>query len=90
VTYDTLGDVFESAATGDADAIVFDRPMLQYLLIQNPEIDLEIAPSGYQPQNYGFAAADEELAHTISLAILAVQETGELDRIAEDWLGSID
>lgn len=88
--FDTLGDAFEAAATGDADAIVFDRPMLQYLLIQNPEIDLEIAPAGYQPQNYGFAATDAELAHTISLAILSAQENAELDMIVEDWLGSID
>ncbi len=90
VAYDTLGDAFEAAATGNADAIVFDRPMLQYLLIQNPEIDLEVAPSGYQPQSYGFAAADAELAHTISLAILSMRETGELGMIVEKWLGSID
>ncbi len=90
VAYDTLGDAFEAAATGDADAIVFDRPMLKYLLIQNPEIDLEIAPAGYQPQNYGFAAIDAELAYTISLSILSVQEDGELDMIVEQWLGSID
>jgi polar amino acid transport system substrate-binding protein len=88
VTFETLAAAADGVAAGDSDAIVFDRPMLQYLMVQNPDLNLDLAPSGYEPQNYGFAAGlDEPLVHDLSLAILELQESGELLRIVESWLG---
>jgi polar amino acid transport system substrate-binding protein len=89
VTFETLAAAADGVAAGDSDAIVFDRPMLQYLMVQNPDLNLDLAPSGYEPQNYGFAAGlDEPLVDDLSLAILDLQESGELLRIVESWLGA--
>ncbi len=70
------------------EAIVFDRPILRYLLARNPGTDFLISEPSYRPQGYGFALAmDSAVRQEIVVAILRLQESGELDAIAEVWLG---
>lgn len=72
----------------DADAIVFDRPVLQYHLRQHPQLDLVLADASYMPQGYGFAAAlGRPLAHRISVALLQLTEAGRIDAILHQYLG---
>jgi ABC-type amino acid transport substrate-binding protein len=61
---------------------------LQYLSLSNPHLGLRVSAAGYQPQNYGFALRlDDDRALAISIGILALQESGELDSIISGWLG---
>lgn len=70
------------------DAVVFDRPMLRYYLREHPDLDLRLASAEYQPQGYGLALPpDSPLRAPIDVALLELQALGELDAMAEDWLG---
>jgi polar amino acid transport system substrate-binding protein len=71
-----------------ADAVVFDRPMLQYYLRQHPSLDLQISTKSYEPQGYGFALTDDPaLQHRLSVALLELGEQNQLGAIIERWLG---
>jgi polar amino acid transport system substrate-binding protein len=88
LSFETLPEAAAALESAGADAIVFDRPMLQYLSLSNPHLGLRVSAAGYQPQNYGFALRlDDDRALAISIGILALQESGELDSIISGWLG---
>jgi polar amino acid transport system substrate-binding protein len=75
---------------GDTDAVVFDRPMLRYAIGQSPELPLLLSEASYRPQNYGFAVApDSALAPALDVALLELQESGDLLAIEESWLGAV-
>ena len=70
------------------EALVFDRPILRYLLARNPGTDFVISEASYRPQGYGFAVAPNSgFRQEIVTALLRLQESGELDAIADGWLG---
>jgi len=72
-----------------ADAVVFDRPMLQYYLKQHPSSNLEISTKSYEPQGYGFAVRDDPaLQHQLSVALLELAEQDQLGAIIDRWLGA--
>ena len=73
---------------GDAEAVVFDRPMLRYIISGNPRLDFRISASEYRRQNYGFAVPKgSPLGERIGLEILRLRESGELLEIEQRWLG---
>jgi polar amino acid transport system substrate-binding protein len=72
-----------------ADAVVFDRPMLQYYLKQHPSSNLEVSTKSYEPQGYGFAVRDDPaLQHRLSVALLELAEQDQLGAIIDRWLGA--
>jgi polar amino acid transport system substrate-binding protein len=74
-----------------ADAVVFDRPMLQYYLRQHPSVELRVSAKSYEPQGYGFAVRDDPaLQHRLSVALLELAEQNQLRAIAQRWLGAGD
>ncbi len=74
---------------GDADAVVFDRPMLRYIISEDPSLDFRISASEYRRQNYGFAVPKgNPLGERIGLEILRLRESGELLEIEQRWLGA--
>lgn len=73
---------------GRADAVVFDRPALQYHVLHHPETTITVAPAVYQPQGYGFAAPHGSPLRTqLSVALLALLESGAVGDIVSAWLG---
>lgn len=89
-----IGEAIDQLLAGETDAVVFDRPILRYALGryalgERPGAELELSPLSYQPQNYGFAVApDSPLAADLDVALLELQEAGDLARIEERWLGA--
>ncbi len=72
---------------GKAEALVFDEPILRYALEQRPDVDLEISAATYWPQAYGFALPrGAALRDALSVELLRLQESGELDAITNRWL----
>lgn len=83
-----LDTAIAALVAGETDAVVFDRPMLRYALTQTPELDLNLSTVSYRPQNYGFAVPRElPLADALDIAVLRLQEDGDLLEIEERWLG---
>lgn len=84
-----LGAAVRSITAKKADAVVFDRPMLQYYLKQHPSLELQISTTSYEPQGYGFALRDDPaLQHRLSVALLEAAEQNQLGAIVERWLGN--
>ncbi len=85
----TLLDAVALVNKGEARALVFDRPMLEYYLKQNPASPLDVSAGAWEPQGYGFAlSADSELVRSLNVALLQLTEAGEVRDIVEDWLGT--
>ncbi len=76
---------------GEVDAVVFDRPALQYYLERHPKLDARLSPRSYEPLGYGFAVRrDDKLRQQLNVALLEVVESGRLKSTERRWLGSAD
>jgi polar amino acid transport system substrate-binding protein len=84
----SVDDGAARVAAGDAEAFVFDRPMLLHHLRLHPELDLVLARASYLPQGYGFALPlQTQHLHRLNVALLRSAESGRTQRITESWLG---
>lgn len=71
---------------GDADAAVFDRPILAYVLREDPELALHLSDASYEPQYYAFAfPLGSALRHEVSVVLLELAEAGRAGAIADAW-----
>ena len=89
VAVENVGGAVEAVAEERAEAVVYDRPMLQYELRSTPREGLVISPSSYEPQGYGFAVNHEnvQLESQLDVGLLELAESGVLDRVVDQWLG---
>lgn len=72
----------------DAQAVVYDRPILQWHLRELEAHGLTISEDRYEPLGYGFALSrdDNELAHRLDVALLGLEESKAIDEIVSRWL----
>jgi len=78
-------------ADDEVEAVVFDRPALQYYLAQHPELDARLSPRSYEPLGYGFAVRrDDKLRQQLNVALLEVVESGRLKTTERRWLGGAE
>lgn len=88
VVADDLSAAVALLRQGSVAAVVFDRPMLRYLLHQNPDYPFNISEASYWTQGYGFASErNSTLRDEIDVAILKLRADNRLDAISEAWLG---
>ncbi len=87
---DSLAKAYQLIEAKTVDAIVFDRPQLQYFLAQQHNRSLAVSRAEYMPQNYGFAMplSAPAIVHKMNLYLLQLEESGRVDRIVRAWLGS--
>jgi ABC-type amino acid transport substrate-binding protein len=52
-----LATALQRLAEGGADAVVYDAPILRYLLLQGLSDQLKVLPGSFEPQDYGIALA---------------------------------
>ncbi len=85
---ESLEAAYQQIQQRAVDAVVFDRPQLQYFLKENDAAGVAISAASYDQQDYGFALPlDSPLQHNLNLSLLRLRETNALDRIVRDWLG---
>ena len=71
-----------------ADALVADRPALQYALRQQAELAIALSEGQYEPLGYGLALPlRSALTHRVNLALLEVLEGDDIAAIRHNWLG---
>ena len=76
-------------ASGRADAVVFDSPVLTHELEFRDSKDVVIIGPLFDHQDYGIAIADEDkLIEEVDQALLKIVESGELAMLHEKWFGS--
>lgn len=74
------------------DAIVFDKPQLQYLKQSKLDDDVVVSKSYYEPAGYGFAFQDteQELIKELNIQMLELNELGKVKVIVNQWLDDKD
>ncbi len=84
-----LPQCVEYLTTKKADAVVYDRPQLQYYLQQHPDNNLVLSTGEFDRQGYGFAFPLKDTSlHQININLLDLKESGNVQTITANWLGS--
>ena len=91
IAFDTVANVDVALAaleSQQADAFVYDAPVLQYLYLTREHDSLRLVPTIFQDENYGIVLQQGSLIEEeIDLALLTVQENGVYDQIHRRWFG---
>lgn len=72
---------------GKVDAVLHDRPILQFYIGRHEDAEFFLSPGVSAPQGYGFAVSDRELEKQLTISLLAARESGELGGLTRRWLG---
>lgn len=87
--YEGLDQMIEAFEAGEADAVVFDAPVLAYYVVSNSQGKAHLVGSVFRRENYGIAfPSGSPLVEPTNQAILALRETGTYDAIYSKWFGS--
>jgi polar amino acid transport system substrate-binding protein len=90
-TYQETNTLDESVAllkSNEVDAIVYDKPALDYFIKTKGRGLYEIVGGKFTSENYGVALTTKsEYRKTINLELLKMQETGEYNTLKEKYFG---
>jgi len=83
-----LGNALAELAAGRADAVVYDAPILRYLINERHASSLRVLPTVFARQDYGIGLpAGSPLREELNRQILAITRTPEWTRMLEVYLG---
>lgn len=72
----------------EAEAVVFDRPMLRHYLRTHPAVAATLSESSYEARGYAFAVRHgSPLLNQLNVALLSLTEAGRLEPVRRSWLG---
>lgn len=87
--YSDLGQAMRAVQSGEAEAVVYDLPILQY---RNGELNqggLRLLPGTFENQSYAFAVPSQSpLREPISQAILQITGDNPWQQVLERYLGA--
>lgn len=84
----TIQDAFNLLAEDATDAIVYDKPMLRYLVKKSYPNDFEVLSFTFEPQNYGFAIKDgKKQLEDINRSLLTRTQGSAWDEFIYYYLG---
>lgn len=87
--YPDINRAVDALASGQASALIGDAPVLEYYVRTNPTLRLSVVGPIFHPDKYGFGFRHgDTLSHGITLQILALQETGELENLRRKYFGN--
>lgn len=73
---------------GKVEAVVYDRPELEYYINNHKDEDLYLANAEYYKQGYGFAfPQNSTLVYQVNLKLLNLAENQEVRKIVNQFLG---
>ncbi|RJS92874.1 transporter substrate-binding domain-containing protein [Salinisphaera sp. Q1T1-3] len=84
----SLAEALDAVAEGDADAAVYDAPLLRYRVSEDNARDLMMVDGTFDRQDYAFALAQgSPLREPINRAILAELDSSDWNRLTLRFLG---
>jgi polar amino acid transport system substrate-binding protein len=88
-TVETIADAYPTLLSDEADAIVFDAPVLLFYS-QNQGYGLvRVVGPVFQEEEYGIAmATGSPLREPVNAALLRLKSSGRYDKIYEKWFGA--
>lgn len=88
-TFAGFAEMITAFEDGVLDAVVFDGPLLQYYLAQNPDSDAHLVERVFRREDYGIVfPTGSDLREPINQAILKMREDGTYDQIVQKWFGN--
>ena len=92
VPFQTVGvidDAYTLLLNGQADAIVYDAPVLRYYVATSGNADLNVVGSVFDTEKYGIALpTGSAYRKKIDEAILRLEEDGTYQQIYQRWFGA--
>jgi ABC-type amino acid transport substrate-binding protein len=83
-----IQDALTLLAEGAADAVVYDKPILRYLVKKNYPNELKVLRFTFEPQEYGFAIKDgKKELEEINRSLLAYTQESTWDDLIYQYLG---
>ena len=87
-TVPTVADALEQLAAGKVDAVIYDLPILRYLVNNNYVHDLRVLPNQFARQDYGIAIPPGSLLREqFNREILKIIQGAEWTPMLEGYLG---
>jgi ABC-type amino acid transport substrate-binding protein len=87
-TYPGLEEALEAIQKGEAEAIIYDLPLLKYRLMQQPDLRLEIMPKTLVQESYAIALPPGSARReTLNRALLSVIGSPEWQVLRTEYLG---
>ncbi len=84
----TVDSALTLLANRKTDAVVYDIPIMQYLLMQRDDQEIKVLPQSFQNLYYGFALPESStLKEEIDVKMLEIIARPEWRRLREDYLG---
>jgi ABC-type amino acid transport substrate-binding protein len=85
----TVAAALDAVADGEVPAVVYDAPILRYLVLHAGDDHLQVLPKTFEPQSYAFALpGGSPLREPINRALLAAVRSREQQARLERYLGS--
>lgn len=69
-------------------ALVYDKPVLSYMVHKKKIDGMSVSKSTYNAQGYGFATTNHSLQHSLSTSIIKMSESNKFSDIEKKWLGN--
>ncbi|KMQ51494.1 extracellular solute-binding protein, family 3 [Chitinispirillum alkaliphilum] len=86
--FDSVNDALIALAEGEIEALVYDEPILTYLINRQYSGKLSVLPHTFEKQQYGIALQiNSPLRQEINRILLSLIESGEFNRIKRRYLG---
>ncbi|WP_255008643.1 transporter substrate-binding domain-containing protein [Roseovarius sp. M141] len=87
--YDNVADGFGALLEGQIGAFVYDKPLMQYIAMQNYEGEVRILEDAIGRQDYGIALpTDSELREPMNRALLTYLRSEDWTRVQTRYLGN--
>lgn len=86
--FNSVDEAMQSLERGDADAVVYDAPVLQYYASHQGKGKVRVVGSVFRKESYGILfPAGSPLRKPVNEALLRLRENGTYDRLITKWFG---
>lgn len=88
--YNDLNHALQAIVSGSADAVVYDKPLLQYLVNNDPTLAqaATVLDITFERQDYGFAMqSNSPLREALNQELLRITTSDNWENIVESYLG---
>ena len=88
--FNSSADTFMELRAKGVDAVVNDRPVNDYYIVQSGEANVKALPDLLTSEDYGMAMnkKNTELQAKVNEALKKLHQNGEYDKIFTKWFGS--
>jgi len=86
--FDTIEDAVTALERAEADAVVYDAPVLQYYASHDGKGKVQVVGPVFRKESYGILfPTDSPLRKRVNEALLRLRENGTYDRLQAKWFG---